>query len=81
MLATLKHFPGHGATDVDSHVGLPIINQPRDLDRTGPAVQGRHQSGADTIMTAHIELPALDPAEFSPASLSRPIVTGSFEAT
>src|SRR5262245_27390868 len=34
MLASLKHFPGHGDTDVDSHIGLPIINQPRErLDR------------------------------------------------
>src|SRR5204862_6679766 len=30
MLATLKHFPGHGDTDVDSHLGLPIITKPRD---------------------------------------------------
>ena len=77
MLATLKHFPGHGDTDVDSHLGLPIINQPRDrLDRTElPPFKAGIESGADAIMTAHIELPALDPAEFSPASLSRPIVT------
>jgi beta-N-acetylhexosaminidase len=77
MLATLKHFPGHGDTDIDSHVGLPIINQPRDrLDRTElPPFRAGIESGADAIMTAHIELPALDPAEFSPASLSRPIVT------
>jgi beta-N-acetylhexosaminidase len=78
MLATLKHFPGHGDTDVDSHIGLPIINQPRDrLDRIELApFRAGLASGADAVMTAHIELPALDPAEFSPASLSRPIVTG-----
>ena len=78
MLATLKHFPGHGDTDVDSHVGLPIINHPRErLDqielapfRTGIA------AGADAVMTAHIQLPALGPAEFSPATLSPAIVTG-----
>jgi beta-N-acetylhexosaminidase len=29
MLATLKHFPGHGDTEVDSHLGLPIITHPR----------------------------------------------------
>jgi beta-N-acetylhexosaminidase len=78
MLATLKHFPGHGDTDVDSHIGLPIIAHPRDrIDaielqpfRAGIA------AGADAVMTAHIQLPALDPAEFSPATLSRPMVTG-----
>jgi len=78
MLATLKHFPGHGDTDVDSHIGLPIINQPRDrLDRVElvPFKAGI-AAGADAIMTAHIQLPALDTGEFSPASLSRPIVGG-----
>src|SRR5579862_8482684 len=78
MLATLKHFPGHGDTDVDSHVGLPIINQPRDrLDRVElPPFKAGIDAGADAVMMAHIELPALDSADFSPASLSKPIVTG-----
>ena len=78
MLATLKHFPGHGDTNVDSHLGLPIINHPRErLDQLelAPFRQGI-AAGADAIMTGHIELPALDRAEFSPATLSEPIVTG-----
>ncbi|HUF47260.1 MAG TPA: glycoside hydrolase family 3 protein [Vicinamibacterales bacterium] len=77
MLAVLKHFPGHGDTDVDSHVGLPVITHPRDrLDAVElwPFRYGMSE-GADGVMTAHIVLPALDAAEFSPASLSRPIVT------
>ena len=77
MLATLKHFPGHGDTDVDSHLGLPIINHPRErLDKIelAPFRQGL-AAGADAVMVAHIELPALDKSEFSPATLSRPIVT------
>jgi len=77
MLSTLKHFPGHGDTDVDSHLGLPIINRSREQLETvelAPFRQGI-AAGADAIMVAHIELPALDPAEFSPATLSRPIVT------
>jgi beta-N-acetylhexosaminidase len=78
MLATLKHFPGHGDTDVDSHIGLPIIQQPRErLERVElPPFAAGIGAGADAIMTAHIQLPALDTAEFSPASLSRPIVGG-----
>lgn len=78
MLATLKHFPGHGDTDVDSHIGLPIINQPRErLDKVELApFREALTAGADAVMTAHIQLPALDQAEFSPATLSRPIVTG-----
>ena len=77
-LATLKHFPGHGDTDVDSHLGLPIIKHPRErLDqlellpfRAGIA------AGAGGVMTAHIEMPALDPSKGIPTTLSRPIVTG-----
>lgn len=78
MLATLKHFPGHGDTDVDSHLGLPIITQPRArLDTVElPPFRAGISSGADAVMTGHIELPALDGADFSPASLSQPIVTG-----
>jgi beta-glucosidase-like glycosyl hydrolase len=77
MLSTLKHFPGHGDTDVDSHLGLPIINRSREqleAVELAPFRQGI-AAGADAVMVAHIELPALDPAEFSPATLSRPIVT------
>lgn len=78
LLATLKHFPGHGDTDVDSHVGLPIITHARERLDAIELWPFRYalSNGADAVMTAHIELPALDPAEFSPASLSGPIVTG-----
>jgi len=78
MLATLKHFPGHGDTDVDSHIGLPIIMHPRErLDAVElPSFRAGIAAGADAVMTAHIQLPALDATEFSPATLSRPIVTG-----
>lgn len=77
MLSTLKHFPGHGDTDVDSHLGLPIINHSRErleAVELAPFRQGL-LAGADAVMVAHIELPALDNGEFSPATLSRAIVT------
>src|SRR5687768_6826227 len=78
VAATLKHFPGHGDTDVDSHLGLPIIKHPRErLDkmelvpfRAGVA------AGADAVMTAHIELPALDATPKTPTTLSQPIIQG-----
>jgi beta-N-acetylhexosaminidase len=78
MLATLKHFPGHGDTDVDSHIGLPIINHPRERlnDVELAPFRSGISAGADAVMTAHIQLPALDPGEFSPATLSQPIVSG-----
>jgi beta-glucosidase-like glycosyl hydrolase len=77
LLSTLKHFPGHGDTEVDSHLGLPIIAHPRErlsAVELPPFVAGI-DAGADAVMTAHIQLPALDAGEFSPATLSRPIVT------
>jgi beta-N-acetylhexosaminidase len=78
MIATLKHFPGHGDTDVDSHLGLPIIKDPREtLDRTEfPPFKAGIAAGAGAIMTAHIEMPALDPSPNTPTTLSRPIVSG-----
>ena len=77
-MATLKHFPGHGNTDVDSHLGLPIIKDPRALlDKTElPPFRAGIAAGADAVMTGHIEMPALDPAPNTPTTLSQPIVTG-----
>jgi beta-N-acetylhexosaminidase len=76
--ATLKHFPGHGDTDVDSHLGLPIIRHPRErLDKMElPPFRAGIAAGADAVMTAHIEMPALDPAPNTPTTLSQPIVQG-----
>lgn len=77
MLATLKHFPGHGDTDVDSHIGLPVIAHPRerlDAVELWPFKAGV-AAGADAVMTAHIQVPSLDGGEFSPATLSPSIVS------
>jgi len=76
MIATIKHFPGHGDTDVDSHLGLPVISFDRArLDRVElvPFRRGVEQ-GAQAVMAAHIELPALDPAPSTPATFSTPIL-------
>ncbi len=76
MLATLKHFPGHGDTDVDSHLGLPIIAHPRArLDAVElPPFQSGVSAGAAGVMVAHMEMPAIDP-EKRPATFS-PVVIG-----
>jgi beta-N-acetylhexosaminidase len=77
MIATLKHFPGHGDTSVDSHLGLPLIEHPRarlDAIELAP-FRAAMAAGAGAVMTAHIELPALDPAK-GPATLSQPVITG-----
>ncbi|MCL4844922.1 MAG: glycoside hydrolase family 3 protein [Acidobacteria bacterium] len=76
-LATLKHFPGHGDTDVDSHLGLPVITHPRArLDEVElPPFRAAIEAGAEAVMSGHIEMPALDPTPGTPATLSRPMVT------
>ena len=73
MIATIKHFPGHGDTDVDSHLGLPVITFDRarlDSVELLPFRRGIEQ-GAEAVMAAHIVLPALDPAPSTPATFSR----------
>jgi beta-N-acetylhexosaminidase len=77
VAATAKHFPGHGDTAVDSHYGFPVITHSRELWEKLDAVPFRAaiRAGIDSIMTAHIQFPALD-ASGDPATLSRPIVTG-----
>ncbi|MGC5342364.1 glycoside hydrolase family 3 protein [Streptomyces sp. DT24] len=77
IAATAKHFPGHGDTTDDSHSKLPYIRHTREqwsrLD--APPFRAAVAAGIDSIMTAHIVVPALDPAE-DPATLSHPILTG-----
>ncbi|MBI2222010.1 MAG: hypothetical protein HYU53_12490 [Acidobacteria bacterium] len=77
VIATLKHFPGHGDTDVDSHLGLPVIQKPRaQLDRVElPPFKAGIAAEAGAVMSAHIEVPTLDPAPNTPGTLSRPMVT------
>src|SRR4051812_17238875 len=76
IIATIKHFPGHGDTDVDSHIGLPVVAFDRArLDRLElvPFTRGIER-GAQAVMAAHIELPALDPTPSTPATFSAAIV-------
>ena len=78
VLATAKHFPGHGETDTDSHTALPVIDLPRErLEAVELApFRAAIASGAAAIMVAHIWYPALEPQVGLPASLSPRIVTG-----
>ncbi|MBR3358479.1 MAG: glycoside hydrolase family 3 protein [Solobacterium sp.] len=88
IIGSLKHFPGHGDTDVDSHTGLPK------LDLTYEELMTRElipfaaciEAGAEMIMTAHIQYPAIETASYTsildgtevflPATLSHEILTG-----
>jgi len=75
VLATLKHFPGHGDTDVDSHLGLPLVAHPRErLEAVElPPFRSGIAAGAAGVMVAHIELPAIDP-EKQPATFSAKVI-------
>ncbi len=77
MIATLKHFPGHGDTGVDSHLGLPVVPHERErLDRVELApFRAGIAAGADAVMVAHVEMPSLDKTS-GPATFSQPVVTG-----
>jgi beta-glucosidase-like glycosyl hydrolase len=78
VMATLKHFPGHGDTDVDSHLGLPVIKHPRErLEQIElPPFRMGIAAGAEAVMTGHIEMPAFDPTPGTPTTLSPAIVSG-----
>lgn len=78
VLATAKHFPGHGDTQHDSHTSLPIVAHSREeLDRIELApFKWTVAAGVEAVMVAHIWYPAYDPDEQMPASLSYNVVTG-----
>jgi beta-N-acetylhexosaminidase len=77
VLVTAKHFPGHGDTDVDSHLGLPRLEVPRErLDTMElKPFETAIAHSVDSVMTAHISVPALEPSGM-PATVSHNVLTG-----
>lgn len=87
VIATLKHFPGHGNTSIDSHTGLPSVNDDESaLEQTDlvPFQTAINQTNPGMIMTAHIQYPNLDPSTIDnhqgekivkPATMSHKILT------
>lgn len=78
VLAIAKHFPGHGDTDVDSHLDLPLISH--DMNRLTDVelypFQTLIDSGLGGLMTTHLYVPAIDSTKNLAAGLSQPAVTG-----
>jgi beta-N-acetylhexosaminidase len=76
VLTTVKHFPGHGDTAIDSHLGLATIAADRQRLAAVELVPFRAAiaKGVDAVMTAHISVPALDAGDV-PATLSSAILT------
>ncbi len=77
ILTCLKHFPGHGDTAVDSHLALPVI--PYGMERLEAIelvpFKSAIESGADSVMIAHMYLPELMQNEMVPATLSHAVIT------
>ncbi|HYJ81088.1 MAG TPA: glycoside hydrolase family 3 N-terminal domain-containing protein, partial [Longimicrobiaceae bacterium] len=75
-LSCAKHFPGHGRTTTDSHAELPRVAAARGaLEEDLLPFRAAVAAGVDSVMTAHVAYPALDP-EGRPATLSPPILAG-----
>ena len=77
VLVTAKHFPGHGDTAQDSHLGLARLDADRQRIETVELEPFRAaiSAGVDSVMTAHLAVPALEP-ENEPATVSSKILTG-----
>ncbi|GAA2791647.1 glycoside hydrolase family 3 protein [Saccharopolyspora taberi] len=77
VAAAVKHFPGHGDTNQDSHTALPVIEHDRQqweqLD--APPFREAIAAGTDVVMSAHIVVPKLDDSG-EPSTLSRNVITG-----
>lgn len=87
VITSLKHFPGHGDTSVDSHTGLPQVNHSKEVIYEQDLAPFKHiiaKQNPGMIMTAHIQYPQLDSSTFvsidgktmiKPATMSRTIIT------
>ena len=86
-IAALKHFPGHGNTDTDSHTGFPLINSTYEELKENELIpfKAAIDAGADMVMTAHIQYPQIERETYTsvstgeqvflPATMSRTILT------
>ncbi len=78
LLTSIKHFPGHGDTETDSHLGLPLI------DKTKEALQENElfpfqelvNHGVDSVMVGHLSVPSLAGGKPVPSSISKEIIKG-----
>ncbi|MBY8913347.1 glycoside hydrolase family 3 protein [Bacillus sp. YC2] len=87
VATAVKHFPGHGDTDVDSHYGLPLVTHSQERLREIELYpfQQAIKAGADMVMTAHVQFPAFDDTTYKskldgsnilvPATLSKKVMT------
>lgn len=76
IIAVAKHFPGHGDTETDSHVDLPVIKHSRERLDSVELVPFRKliSGGVAGVMPGHLNIPALDTAKGIPSTLSEPVL-------
>ncbi|HAN17730.1 MAG: hypothetical protein A2X13_08250 [Bacteroidetes bacterium GWC2_33_15] len=77
IMAVAKHFPGHGDTDKDSHLTLPVVNHSRSRLDSVELYPFRKliNAGVQGVMVAHLNIPALEKTPDLPTTLSKPVIT------
>lgn len=78
VLTSIKHFPGHGDTATDSHLGLPIIEKTKEelIQNELYPFQRLIAEGVDSVMVGHLSVPALTVNKNLPSSINKDIITG-----
>ena len=78
VLTSIKHFPGHGDTATDSHLGLPLIDKTKAelLENELYPFQQLINEGVDSVMVGHLSVPALTTNKNMPSSINKDIITG-----
>lgn len=77
VLTSIKHFPGHGDTDTDSHLGLPVIEKSKQelLENELYPFQQLINEGVDSVMAGHLSVPSLTTNADRPSSINKEIIT------
>ncbi|TDS13388.1 beta-glucosidase-like glycosyl hydrolase [Maribacter caenipelagi] len=78
VLTSIKHFPGHGDTATDSHLGLPVIDKSKEelIENELYPFQKLIDEGVDSVMVGHLSVPALTKNASLPSSINKDIITG-----
>ncbi|TFG71704.1 MAG: glycoside hydrolase family 3 protein, partial [Flavobacteriales bacterium] len=78
LLTSIKHFPGHGDTDTDSHLGLPLIDKTKEalIQNELFPFQELIDKGVDSVMVGHLSVPSLANGNTVPSSISKEIIKG-----
>ncbi len=78
ILTSIKHFPGHGDTATDSHLGIPIISKTKEELKANELYpfQKLIDEGVDSVMVGHLSVPALANGKKTPSSISKDIIKG-----